>query len=115
MFSLTVIFGSVAWMLLFREKEKAEAAVRALMLPKPTGFGSEIPTPITDDFQQSVYCTSAPTAIMFEELDISRMVHVEHMVRQHRIQFDAKTRVENDVGMRMRNGPAIMTPNFPRQ
>lgn len=111
MFSVSVVFGPISWALMFREKEKAEAAIRNLFTAKPTGFGTETPAPITDDFQQSVYCSGVPTAVMLEDMDAARLVHVEHGMRNVHVQADLRTRAEADSRLRMaRPGPAIMSP-----
>lgn len=111
MFSVSVIFGSTSWILMFREREKAEAAVRNLFTAKPTGFGTETPAAVTDDFQQSVYCSGVPSAVMLEDMDASRLVHVEHGMRHVHVQADIRTRAETDARLRMaRPGPAIMSP-----
>lgn len=111
MFSVSVVFGSISWVLMFREKEKAETAVRTLFTNKPTGFGTETPVAVIDDFQQSIYCSGIPTAVMLEDMDAARLVHVEHGMRNVHVQSDIRTRAEADARLRMaRPGPAIMSP-----
>lgn len=115
MFTLNVAFGPIAWVLGFHTKESAEKAVAALnvyAVPNTAEFrvaGQQIT--VTDDFGQTVSCKEAPTAILFEDLDQSKLLHIEVTLHRARVQQDVQKRAESDATLR-RSSPAIMSP-FP--
>lgn len=116
MFSVSVAFGPVSWLLMFREKANAEATIKSFTTPfsLTNGFGTEKPNAVTDDFGQSVHWMSPPTAIMLEDMEASKLMHIEHQMRGVHIQTEVRKRAENDSQLRMgRGGPAIMTPFAP--
>lgn len=115
MFTLNVAFGSIAWVLAFRNEDDAKAAVSKLLaLPHSAvtlaGIQIDNSVTITDDFGQSISCKNAPTAILFEELEKSKILQIEYRMHQARIQADFQKRAEADQALRMRQGPAVLNP-----
>jgi len=124
MYSVSVLYGSTSWLLMFREEAPAKAAVAVFAAIPSTAHGIQITgaREVTDDFGQTVHAITQPTAVMFEDMEKSKLLHVEHHIHRAHIQQDVMKRAETDQSLRARNqGPAILTPmmggmpNGPRQ
>ena len=111
MFSVSVIYGNTSWLLLFHKEETAKAAIGKLYgLPANIG-GLVIPSEreVTDDFGQTMHALTPPIAAMFEDMDKSKMLHVEINLHRARMQQEVVKRAETDQALRAR-GPAILQP-----
>lgn len=113
MFTLSVAFGNISWLLAFHKQEDAEAAAKKLMLlPASATIGiqtNELAT-ITDDFGQIVQCKVAPLGIFIEDLAKSKALQIDYRMHQARIQKDFQSRAEADAGLRANRGPSVLTP-----
>ena len=93
MYAVTVAFNNLSWRFLFRSKDAAE---------KFRQF-SDYPTQdliIDDDFGQHAEIRAGAIAgIQIEDMEQSRLVHVEQMLWQHRIQRTAQDRVKREPGL----------------
>ena len=115
MFSLTIAFGpgNGMWTLMWREKEKADAAWDALALAKAANAVLQI----SDEFGQE--CVSEIAAVhgaMLEDLNLSKLAHIERALHQARVQAEGQTMAESDHVLRAaraRQGSAILTPGIP--
>lgn len=109
MFCINVALGSTSWRLLFREEKNAETAFELL---NPTvGF----PKQIRDDFGQKLLLASDGSvhAVMFEDLDQTKMAHIEMALHQARTQNAAQKMAATDPALRAGSnqaGPAIISP-----
>lgn len=96
MHALTVVFGNAAWRFLFRQKESVD---------KYRQFRADYPTQdliIDDDFgQHAEIRAGAINGIQIEDMDLSKIAHVESALWQHHVQVTAQQRA--------RNGPGITT------
>lgn len=80
MFSLTVIVGTNGWGLMFRSKEKAEAAVATLQ----ADHGGRIT--LADEFGQTLDAARANIAgFVFEDMEQSKLAHVERALAHARM------------------------------
>lgn len=96
MFAITVLVGSAGWSLLYKTKEPWQLAINIL-----TDKASDELT-LTDDFgQTAVLKTSDVHGFMSEDLEQSKMAHVERALHQMRMQADTQKRAESDPAMRM--------------
>ena len=121
MFSLTIVFGTspVPWTLIYKAKESFDAAQSAYHNSKATSFeGDELN--LTDDFGQT--CSIKRASIhgaLFEDLDQSRLAHVERGLHQMRTQIaaDKAGMAAPDISAYMKTrsmggGPAVLSPGF---
>lgn len=112
MHSLTIVFGPspVPWVLLFKTKEAADAA-RQL-----AGHPHEIFS-IADDFGQEIRIAKASIhGMMLENMDLSKMAHIEQGLHRARTQAKAQELGAADPILKvaaMRQGPAMLNPSFP--
>jgi hypothetical protein len=111
MHSITVIIGSLAFALIFKTKESAAKAC--------TTLGERIGEylVIEDDYGQKIDARFDMIAgFIFEDMEKSKLAHVERALHQQRTQNLAQKTAETDPSLRMArnmNGPAIVSP-FPR-
>lgn len=108
MYLITIAVPPVAWPLMFRTKEKAEAAFRDLHDNAPGVFVN-----IEDDFGQTVRVTIASIgAIMFEDMDQSRNAHIERALHEARLRSNLQTRAKSDPVLKhaAMTGPAMISP-----
>ena len=113
MFPLSVAYGSIAWVIAFHGEDDAKAARDKLMaLPNAvSGFqAAHAELTIEDDFGQSISCKYAPTAILFENLEKSKILQVDHRMHHARIQSEFQKRAQSDASLRAAHGPAILSP-----
>ena len=118
MFSLTISFGPgpTMWTLMWRDKEKAEAAWNALALAK--AGGTTVLT-IADEFgQEAAIETEAIVGVMLEDMDQSKLAHIERALHQARTQAKGQEMAAADTTLRAAaarhaGGPSILTPGIP--
>lgn len=110
MFSLTVIVGTNGWGLMFRSKGKAEAAVATL----EGGVLAVERVSIVDDFGQSLFVNRDNiSGWVFEDMEQSKLAHVERALAHARMQGLVQKMAEADPALRtsmMNRGPAIVSP-----
>ncbi len=100
MFCVTVALGSTAWRLMFKEEEKARAALQTLT---PLALGPNCTT-VEDDFGQvCVVVISSVNGLMFEDLDKAKLANVELYMHQQRTQLMAQKAAANDPAIRAAN------------
>jgi hypothetical protein len=116
MFLLNIAVGSTSWALLFNEEEKArEAFTKATSQPsKVDTFTAATACVIEDDFGQMF---TAPIvaihACMLEDLDKTRLAHIERALHQQLTQMEAQKRWEQHPAHRaMSRGPGVIAPGF---
>src|SRR3972149_9304506 len=113
MFSISVAFGAIAYTRIFRPPEAATKALDALSALPVHGLGIQMPATdvqVADDFGQILRCKPAPTAMLYEDLEASKLLHVEYKLHQVRIQAETQKRAEADASLRAGRGPAVLTP-----
>ena len=113
MFSLTVSFGpgpATMWTLMFRTEDSAIAA-SAIMHDKSDRIN------INDDFGQSLNVErNTVHGWMSEDMNLSKLAHVERALHQARMQAEGQMAAESDHVLRAaraRQGSAILTPGIP--
>jgi len=108
MFSLTLALGNVSWRLLYKEEEKAQQAF-ALTRHRDGSI-----TFLEDDFGQKIhYPLASFTGSLLEDLEKTKMAHVELGLHQARVQAAAQKAAQADPGLRanaMMNGPSVLSP-----
>lgn len=121
MFSLTISFGPAAtmWTMMFKDAEKAEAAFSLILQAPPVG-----PVIVEDDFgQRACIGRSEIRGVMLEDMEQSKLAHIERALYQARMQAKASEMAESDNSLRAsrarQGGPAIIAPfggngQFPR-
>lgn len=106
MHALNIALGNLCWQFLFREKEKAMTYFDQIRhSPMQT-------LSITDDFGQQAVI-APPFNAMLENLDESKMAHVEMALHRHRIQLQAQKQAQTDPMIRsaqLNGGPRVMVP-----
>jgi hypothetical protein len=96
MFSLTIVFGPgpMVWTLLFKTEEAAVAARNSLQEAKESG---ENDFELVDDFGQECFVKSSETSgWMLENLEQSRLAHIERALHQARTQAKGAEVADND-------------------
>ena len=110
MFIINVALGNTSWRLLFKDEEKARTAF-AEMQPRAS---ADIGFIIEDDFGQTLCSTAkAIYGLMFEDMDKTKLAHVEMALHQARTQNLATKMAQSDQSLRassMMQGPAILNP-----
>lgn len=112
MYCVNIAVGSSCWRLLFRNEEKAKAALES--------FTPRVLAPQTlhveDDFGQicNVVSTSI-NAVMFEDLEKAKLANVELFLHQQRVQAMATKAAQADPGLKASSimnggGPAMFSP-----
>lgn len=117
MFTVSVAFGNISWLLAFHKEEDAKNAAEQLMAARSNsavGVGMITTVAetvsITDDFGQTIQCKTAPSAIFVEDLAKSKVLQIDYRMHQARIQNEFQKRAESDAGMRAARGPSVLTP-----
>lgn len=114
MFSMTISFGNSGTQLLFKTKEAFEAAKEKYKTPKTTSYELHL----IDDYGIEILVKrSAVHGAMFEDLDQSKLGHIERGLHQVRLQIaaDKAGMAAPDIVAHMRTrgqGPAVLAPNF---
>lgn len=115
MFAVNIALGSTTWRLLFKDKDKFNAAKRQLDL----AMSVDTPKVISDEFgQEMVFIPKHVIGLMFEDLDKAKMANVELFLHQQRVQAMATKAAQSDPGLRASsamNGPRVLNPmgSFP--
>ncbi len=107
MFSITVMVGAQGFTLMYRTQQKAEESARVLR-------GGDPMIAIEDDFGQSVAINRQHlSGFMVEDLEKSKLAHVERALHIQRTQALAQKTAEADPGLKfsmMNRGPAMVSP-----
>ena len=110
MFCLNIALGNTSWRLLFKDAEKAKAAYDNL---KPLPM-SPANIQVEDDFGQTACLSmSSIQGLMLEDMDKTKLAHVEMALHQARTQNLATKMAQSDQGLRassMMQGPAVLNP-----
>ena len=107
MFSLSIALrdNPVVWTLMFKSKETAEAAY-AKLVPSTDD--------IQDDFGQTVMIgPSGLSGAILEDLDQSKLAHIERALHTARTNANAQSRAQSDPVLKaamMTQGPAMISP-----
>ena len=109
MFCINVALGSTSWRLLFKDEETANKAFDVLVL-----LDAQNDCKIKDDFGQVLFArTEAIRGVMFEDLDQTKLAHIEMALHQARTQNQAQKMAASDPSLRAGSnagGPAIISP-----
>lgn len=118
MFSLTIYFGPAAtmWTLMWRDEETARAAFTHAQNREPNSLI------LTDEFGQCCDIERADIrGVMFEDMEKSKLAHIERALYQSRMQAKAAEMAQNDPVLRaarFQQGPSTLVPGglngFPR-
>ena len=112
MHKLTIVFGptGTVWPLMFKTEEAAKAAYALVNEAVFTADSFEL----FDDFAQSVRIRAGQTqGAMLEDLEVSKLAHVEHQMHVWRVQALSQQTATTDPMLRAaaaRQGPAVITP-----
>lgn len=113
MHKLTIVFGPAAtvWPLMFKTEESAKAALAATTSTPPSDDTIIV---VTDDFSQQVHIRlSRVHGVMLEDLDVSRLAHIEHQMYVWRVQANAQQNAKADPVLRAAaagRGPSVIEP-----
>ena len=109
MFCINVALGSTSWRLLFRDEENAIAVGKMLEFHD----NNELSVCVEDDFGQRLLAKfDSMHGVMFEDLDQTKMAHIEMALHQARTQNAAQKMAATDPSLRAGSnaGPAIISP-----
>ena len=113
MFSLTIVFGPgpMVWTLMFKTKEQLLESQQALHDAKDGGSDFDL----SDDFGQTCHLKSSEThGWMIEDLEQSKLAHIERALHQARTKVKADEMASADPVMRAaatrQAGGAILQP-----
>lgn len=122
MFSLTISFGPgpTMWTLMWRDKEKADAAYDNYAHGVPVNIENDsLVLDLTDDFGQRARIHRADIhGVMLEDMDQSKLAHIERALHQARTQAKGQEMASADstlraAAARQAGGPSILTPGIP--
>lgn len=107
MFSLTIALrdNPTVWTLLYKKKETAAAAWAIIIANQ---FHE-----ITDDYGQALFLPVGVNAALLEDMDESKLAHIERAMHNAHTNADANSRANADPKLRLsvsRPGPAVLTP-----
>jgi hypothetical protein len=106
MYCITLIVGAVPFRFVFHKEETAREAVAATR-------GSPAIT-LRDDFGQEFFGTpGSVTGFIVEDMEKSKLAHVEFALHQQRMQNLAQKMASADPSLRASsamNGPGVLTP-----
>lgn len=118
MYAITAIVGPMCFQLLFRQEEKAREAQTVLAHNPATAIGSTEWIAVVDEFGHEITCERKHLAgYIFEDLEKTKIAHVERALHQQRTQNLAQKTASSDPGLRMNaaiNGGSPMLSPFPR-
>lgn len=105
MYSLSIVFGSVSWRLLYSKEENAfrdyNSVTGAILKDKTQQFTAHISVELVDDFGQKIcVSTNSLHGCMLEDLDKTRVGNVEFALHGLRANVDAQKRAESDPMLR---------------
>ena len=123
MFSLTISFGPgpTMWTLMWRDETKAKEAADKLrhgVDGRYNTIGGINPqyAALEDEFgQQADVKFSEIHGFMFEDMELSKLAHIERALHQARTQAQGQQAAENDQVLRVqraRSGPAVLMPGM---
>lgn len=110
MFSLSVALqdNPVVWTLMFKEKQTAETAFEKLV-PNP---GNIFPNTIEDDFGQKIINNGLFAGAILEDLDLSKLAHIERALHVARTNAKAQSMASADPTIKaamLAHGPAVLS------
>lgn len=121
MHCLSIVFDAgapVMWKLVFRDGEAAEKAAAHISEARAGWYGAH-PAPVvqlTDDFGQRVTIDCGNfTACMLENLEESKLAHIEMSLHEARVRSKANQMAQADPGIRqaaIMQGPAVLSPSM---
>lgn len=118
MHCLSIVFGAgapVMWKLIYRTEEAAKAAYTTITHPQPP-IAHEMVVECVDDFGQSTCIRlNSVAGVMLEDLEQSKMAHVEMSLHEARTRSTAQKMAQADPAIRQAammgaGGPAIFSP-----
>jgi hypothetical protein len=107
MYSLSVIVGPVVWSFMFKTEEAAHKVVKQLIIIKdnPTGRSR---SGFMDDFgQEACLEQNEIKGWMLEDLDQSKLAHIERALFNSLVHNEALKRAQSDPRFR---APSVVTP-----
>ena len=108
MFCINVALGSTSWRLLFKDEDKATEAFNVL------DARANADLRVADDFGQVLVAhVDSMHGVMFEDLDQTKLAHIEMALHQARTQNAAQKMAASDPSLRAgvnQAGPAIISP-----
>lgn len=118
---LTIVFGptGTVWPLMYKTEEAAKEAMAKIVAdtdPVLRTIGGAVlqDAMLVDDFSQTVRIPlSEIKGIMLEDMEVSKLAHIEHQVHVWRVQASAQQTATTDPILRSaaaRQGPAVITP-----
>ena len=110
MFCLNIALGNTSWRLLFKEEIMARDALDKLEVSKTSLAPCDR---VSDDFGQEFSGGAGIIGLMLEDLDQTKMAHVEMALHQARTQSLATKMAQTDQTLKadsMVRGPAIIAP-----
>jgi hypothetical protein len=116
MFAISVIVGPVCFPLMFKKEESAREAQKSLDYDPRFAEASLHWITIKDDFGHEFSCDRKQLGgYIFEDMDRTKLAHVERALHQQRTQNLAQKTAQSDPGLRMTgaNGPGVLTPFSP--
>jgi hypothetical protein len=120
MFCLTVAVGNIPWALMFKTEEAAIAAGQELNVCFE-GNDQHLAT-LVDDFGQTLRVGAvALHGWMLEDMDKSKLAHIERALHHARMQQEGQKLAAADATLRAgQHGPSIVSPmgmpnGFPKQ
>lgn len=111
MFSLTISFGpqGAPWVLMWKSEEPAKKAYDCVVTTRPLES-----VELVDDFGQTCRIWGDSIhGVMLENLELSKLAHIERALHQARMQAKGQEAAENDQVLkaaRFRSGPGVITP-----
>jgi len=98
MFALNISLNNVAWRLLFKEETEAKDIFDALRKKR------DAHVTIEDDFGQTFHALmKSIQGVMFEDLNKSKLAHVEMFLHQKRMEAMAMKAAQTDPALRASN------------
>ena len=108
MFCLNIALGNTSWRLLFKDADTAKVAFTIL------DSRNDPDIKIEDDFGQTLVAhVDSMHGLMLEDLDKTKMAHVEMALHQERTKVLAQNMAQTDPALKAasaRQGPAIIAP-----
>ena len=108
MWCVTVAVGNIPWALMFKTKEGAERTFHDLTNNSLMDYRAD------DDYGQTLIVKPhALSGVMCEDMDKSKLAHIERALHHARMQHEGQKLAQADATLRMGNaGPAILQPGF---
>ncbi|MFA5897705.1 MAG: hypothetical protein WC829_01200 [Hyphomicrobium sp.] len=108
MFCLNIALGNTSWRLLFKTEDRARLVYEVISNPVIENLI------LDDDFGQQLCAKVAHIhGFMLEDMDKTKLAHVEMALHQARTQILATKMAQSDQGLRtssMMQGPAVLNP-----